>query len=540
MKKNNFLEGSFIATTGIILCKIIGLLYVIPFYAMLTKTGSALYSYAYSIYAVFLSLSTSGIPIAMSKLVSEYNSLEYNYTKEKIYKIGTRIIMGLGIFFFIILFITAPLLAKLILGTTTGGNTISDVTFVIRIISTALLIVPLLSVTKGYLQGHKFITPPSISNVIEQLIRVFIIIFGCYFSLRIMHFDEKIAIAISVFAATIGALVAYLYLLYKTHKYKNDLNRTALITREEHKFTTKMLVKQILYCALPFIIIDILKSSYSMVDTLTVVRTLTKLGYSSMTAETTFSVIATWGSKLTMIVIAISMGISTSLIPSIAVDNVTHNNEHRNKKINQALESLLYITIPMTLGLSLLGGPIWVMFYGYDSLSIEIFELFIWTAVTFSLFSVLINIVQTMNHTKVAVGVLFISFLANALLNIPMIRLCHALSNNGYQGATISTLITQLIPSLFLIYYLKKKHNLHLKESFNNITKILLSSLIMYIVLKILNLFIHINVQTRTEAIYITALYGIIGVLIYLATTYKSGVITSLFEEKLKRKVIKR
>ena len=74
------MEGSFIATFGIVLCKIIGLIYVIPFYAMISNTGAALYSYAYSIYAVFLSLSTSGIPIAMSKLVSEYNSLEYYYT----------------------------------------------------------------------------------------------------------------------------------------------------------------------------------------------------------------------------------------------------------------------------------------------------------------------------------------------------------------------------------------------------------------------------------------------------------------------------
>ena len=77
MKKNNFFEGSFIATLGIVVCKIIGLLYVIPFYAMISSKGATLYSFAYSIYTVFLSLSTSGIPIAMSKLVSEYNSLEY-------------------------------------------------------------------------------------------------------------------------------------------------------------------------------------------------------------------------------------------------------------------------------------------------------------------------------------------------------------------------------------------------------------------------------------------------------------------------------
>ena len=187
MKKNNFFEGSFIATLGIVVCKIIGLLYVIPFYAMISSKGATLYSFAYSIYTVFLSLSTSGIPIAMSKLVSEYNSLEYYNTKEKVYKIGKYIIIGLGIFFFIVLMITAPAIANFILGkNSSGGNTVSDVAFVIRLISTALLVVPILSVTKGYLQGHKYMTPSSISNVIEQIIRVAVILIGCFVSLKIM------------------------------------------------------------------------------------------------------------------------------------------------------------------------------------------------------------------------------------------------------------------------------------------------------------------------------------------------------------------
>ena len=59
MKKSNFLNGAIVSTLGIVLCKIIGLVYVIPFYAMIGATGGALYSYAYSIYAIFLSLSTS-------------------------------------------------------------------------------------------------------------------------------------------------------------------------------------------------------------------------------------------------------------------------------------------------------------------------------------------------------------------------------------------------------------------------------------------------------------------------------------------------
>ena len=72
MKKSNFLNGAIIATLGIINCKVIGLVYVIPFYAMIGTAGSTLYSYAYSIYAIFLNLSTSGIPVAISKIVINY------------------------------------------------------------------------------------------------------------------------------------------------------------------------------------------------------------------------------------------------------------------------------------------------------------------------------------------------------------------------------------------------------------------------------------------------------------------------------------
>ena len=80
MKKNSFVEGAMISTIGIIICKIIGLLYVIPFRSLIGASGAVLYSYAYNIYVTFAALSSTGIPSAMSKTMSEYNSLEY-YTR---------------------------------------------------------------------------------------------------------------------------------------------------------------------------------------------------------------------------------------------------------------------------------------------------------------------------------------------------------------------------------------------------------------------------------------------------------------------------
>ena len=83
-KKNGFIEGALIATISVVVCKILGLIYVIPFYAIIGEQGGALYGYAYSIYSIFLGISQAGIPLAISKIVSEYNTLWYYYTKEKV------------------------------------------------------------------------------------------------------------------------------------------------------------------------------------------------------------------------------------------------------------------------------------------------------------------------------------------------------------------------------------------------------------------------------------------------------------------------
>ena len=83
LKRHSFMQGAFIATFGVVICKIIGMLYVIPFYSIIGDQGGALYGYAYSIYSIFLGVSTAGIPLAMSKLISEYATLGYQETKQR-------------------------------------------------------------------------------------------------------------------------------------------------------------------------------------------------------------------------------------------------------------------------------------------------------------------------------------------------------------------------------------------------------------------------------------------------------------------------
>ena len=528
MKKSSFIEGAMITTIGIVICKIIGLVYVIPFYNIIGSQGGALYGYAYSIYAIFLSLSSSGIPVAMSRVVSEYNALEYYHTKEKTFKIGSLIIISLGLFFFVMLMLFAEPIAKLILGNLEGGNTIEGVSYVIRIVSTALLIVPLLSVTKGYLQGHKIMMPSSIANIIDQVVRVIVIVGGSFLAIKKFNLPLETGVGIAVFGATIGALAAYLYLFIKIRKNRHKLNTNEKITRAEMKITTKDIVKKVIFYALPFVIIDLAQSAFSMVDTFTVVNTMVKLGAGNI-AETTIGVITTWATKLNMIVISISLGIIISLIPNIASSYVKKDYNDVSKKINQAIQVLFFAVIPMTVGLSFIARPIWIIFYGYNELSITIFRLFVFQSLTFSFYTILIDIFQTMNDTKIALGTLIGGFLGKALLNIPMMYLCKAIGIGVYYGPIITTLLTHSIAIIFLIVKLKNKYHIKYQSTVYNAIKIVLCTAIMLVTLLILNTFFKMDSSTRFGAIIESIIYSIVGALVYFVCAYKSGLIHNIF-----------
>ena len=540
MKKNSFLGGAVISTLGIVITKMIGLLYVIPFYAIIGVQGGALYSYAYSIYAIFLSLSNSGIPVAISKVVSEYNALGYHYTKERAYKIASLVLLCLGFFFFLVLIIFAPTIAQVILGDIKGGNTIEGVTLVIRIVATALLIVPIESVTQGYLQGQKFMLEPSMANVIEQIGRVTVILVGSFLMLNVFHLSLESAVGIAVFGATVGALIAYFYLLQRIHKNRKKLHRDELPLPKERKITNKDILKKIIFYALPFVIIDVLNSAYGMVDTLTVVNTMTDLGYSAKVTETSIGVLTTWATKLNMIIAAVALGISTSLIPNLAASKAKKDYQDISHKMNQALKALFFTTVPMAIGMSFLSIPIWTIFYGYDTLSIEIFRLFIFQTISFSFSTVLINIVQSLSHPKLAMSSLLGSFLAKFILNIPMMRLFYSLGIPAYYAPIATTFLTQSCVSIFLMFKLKQMYQVKYLETIRVGIKTILATGCMVALLLILKLFVPVFTEGRFEAIFITALYTIIGGSIYFFFSYQGKLISNVFGEQFLPSILKR
>ena len=525
MKKNSFLAGAAISTLGIVITKFIGLVYVIPFYALIGIQGGALYSYAYSIYNMFLNLATSGIPVAMSKVVSEYNSLKYFNTKERTFKIGLKIIGVLGVVVFLSLFIFAPQLAYYIIGDVKGGNTIEDVTFVIRVIATAILIVPFLSVSKGYVQGHKIMQVSSIANILEQAVRVIVILGGSFMALKVFHASVTSAVGIAVFGATVGAIAAYFYVFSKIKKNRKELVRDAKASVEEKGIDNKEIAKKIIFYALPFVIISVLQSAFTMVDVFTVVKSLASIGYTTAISENVLSVIATWGSKLNMIVMSVATGIIMSLIPTIAAAYAVKNKKEVHVKVNQALQTLLLVTVPLAVGISFMAADVWTVFYGYNELNISIFRVLILSQIPLAICSVMVNTNQTMNNTKETIMALGGSVLAKICLNVPMMKLFNMVGIPAYYAPIILNMIIDTVCTIFLLCVVKKKTGISYISSLKTFIKVVLCTAIMVVGLMILNVFIPNITSSRFIAILQIILYGVFGVIIYFIVAYKSNTI---------------
>ena len=540
MKKNSFMQGAFIATLGIVLSKILGIIYVIPFYAIIGAQGGALYGYGYSIYSIFLGISQAGIPLAISKIVSEYNVLGYYEAKRRTFKLGKKVLAMLGIISFIVMFIFAKPLALLIIGNIEGGNTVSDVTFVIRVISTAVLVVPFLSIYRGYLQGHKYITPTSVSQVLEQIVRVSVIVGGSFLTLKVFNLSLTNAVGVAVFAATIGALCSYFYLFLKVQNHKEELEKETLKVVQP-KITDKEIISKIIMYAFPFVMIDVFKSLINSVDVFMLVKVLVNgIGYTATEAEAVMSVVSTWGQKINMIIASVATGLMVSLIPNLTASFVKKDMIDVNLKINQTLQWMLFFTIPMTFGLSVLAKPVWTVFYGVSDFGPSVYQYYVFVALATTLFTASVTILQLLKEYKRVFICLLAGLLTNAIFNIPLLYLFDHMGLPAYYGSTTSTILGYGVCSYLALGYIHKKYHISYEDTLKKVLNIILITICMVIVLVGVKYFIPFTSVNRLFNILYILLYTTIGLIVYFTIMFKSKLIYSIFGTDHVNKIIKR
>ena len=537
MKKNSFVEGTFIATFAIVFVKILGLLYVVPFYAIIGTKGGALYGYAYNIYCIFVAISSTGIPVAMSKIISEYNTLGFQDAKKRAFDIGKKIVWALSIFCFLLMFIFASSIAKLILGDLKGGNTIEDVALVVRCISFAILVVPYLSITRGYLQGHKYIKPSSVSQVLEQVVRIIIILGGSYLIIDVFKKSLAFGVSVAVSGAFFGGLVAVFYLRRKIKSNKEELS---LNTTKKDNITNKEILKKFIDYTIPYIIINVAVQIYTLIDMVLLMRVMQYIGYDATNVEFITSAITTWASKINMIITSLAMGMTVSLIPNIVSSFVKNDWLDVNNKINKAIQIILIIAIPLAVGISFLSKPIWTIFYGYNEIGSSILSYTIFTALISTLYLAVLSILQALNKFKMVYITTISGFFTNALLDAPLMLLFYKLGLPAYYGATTATMIGYSLSVIIGLYNIKKIHSLSYKPFIKTFFKTLIPTIAMIIALIIMNNVFVYDYSIKSLCLMYGLIETAIGGIIYLFISYKMKLLDEIFGQARVKKILKK
>ena len=527
LKKNSFMEGAVITYAAIVITKLLGALYNIPFYEIIGNRGSVIYSFAFSIYALFLDISTSGIPIAISIVISEYASKGMYKTKEKAYSLGLKIVVAVSLIAFLILQIFANQLVKFFIQDMTEGVTINEVAVAVRTVSLCLLIVPFLSMRRGYLQGHKCLSASSTSQVIEQIVRIVFVLAGASLVIYAFKLSTTVGVCVALFGACVGAGVALVYLLLKTRKNK-ELFQCEV--EEEAESTKKILKKIFTYC-LSIVLVSVSVSLYNIVDMKLLLVGLKEVGYSDISTQTITSIASTWVPKICMIVAALSMGLTNSIAPHMAESFAQGKMDEVKFKLNQGIGIILVVAVPMATGIVVLAEPVFRIFYGFNVFGSKILAWAIVLNVISSIVAVVSMAMQSIDMGKHVVIFTLVGIVVNACMDLPFIYLFDYIGLEAYLGATAASILGEVVTLALLLISFYKRHKLGFTPAFKILGKIIVPLLAMIAVVVLLHFIWPVPNLQRFSIIPQLAVYGIAGASVYGVLAYLFGAITDVMDK---------
>jgi O-antigen/teichoic acid export membrane protein len=538
MRKNSFVEGTVVAYILILITKILGAIYVIPFYNIIGTDGGVLYSYAYNAYNLFLNISISGIPTAVAIIIAEYNALKKFNDREKAFSLANKIIGVLAIISFLLMFIFAKYIGLFFVGELKDGTDVNSIVLVIRTISFCLLIIPFLSVLRGYLQGNKYLNAPSQSQLIEQIVRIIVVLVGSYVAINLLHYDVPTGVAVALSGTVLGGIAAFLYLRYKLYKSRLQL-KEGVTSLKESTESDKTIVGKIIKYSIPIIIVSITQDLYNIADMKLIIKGLYMIGYSAAKSEYLASIVVTWTPKICMIINALAIGLCTSVIPFIVTSFTEKKYDELNKKFNQAINIILTVSIPLSAFIILFSDGVYRIFYGASTEGKYVLCVMAITSILFSLQLVINMILQGMKNFKLVYINTVVGLFINILLDIPMILL---FNKTGilppYLGTLIATNIGLFISELIIAIVLRKQFKFKYKSIIITMLKSLFATAIMVIVLFFVKKFIFVTEIHRLLLIGELGLIGLFGIGMYLLISNQTGLINEVLGQDILKKIL--
>lgn len=432
---SGFVRGTMLLSGASLISRALGLIYLFPFQFMVGATGIMFYTYAYNYYAIMIGLATAGIPVAVSKFVAKYNALGEYDTSERLYRSGLKIMSLTGIVSFIALFLLAPYLAHRAIpgGDVNSDSYIDAVTMTIRGVSFALLLIPPMSMTRGYFQGHQSMGPTAISQILEQIVRIVFLLAGVSIAIYIFDADAAWAATIATFSAFIGAIGSVAILVYYFRKRApglQELRDSQTVQSPERPLTD--LYKELLTYAIPIVMVGLSTPLYQVIDQNTMNAALQSIGYTLEAAGNATAYLIADSHKIVLIPVSVATGLSLSATPLLTASFTQGNMKKVKKQISQIYQLAFFVTIPAVVGMILLSQETFHVLFPKDQEAWVYLLSYAPSALFLALYSVTAAVLQGINRQYFTIIATLAGLLTKYLLNAPLIHLTGDGTGAGY------------------------------------------------------------------------------------------------------------
>ena len=378
-KKQSFLHGTALLAAATAIVKIIGALYKIPLKMIIGDEGFSYFNTAYEIYSLLLLISTAGLPVAMSRMISQASALGHSNQVRKVYTTARNLFLALGIAGTLFMTLCAKWLAQL------QGQ--PDAFYAIACLGPCVLLICIMSTYRGFFQGQGNMIPTSVSQVLEAIIKL---VFGIGLALLVMHQTNHIpkAAGAAIMGVTISCVASVIYLV---GCFRSDYNQ--LPESSDPATSSRTAAKQLLSIAIPITIgaaglqlltvletgiymdniVDLLQAGRyegSIIDTLRaqVLKNYPGISFEDLNTKIAANLKGIYNMAQTVynLPVAFIAPITISIIPAITSHLTLQNSHNARATAESAARITGLICMPCAVGLFVLSGPVMALLGGYS------------------------------------------------------------------------------------------------------------------------------------------------------------------------------
>lgn len=439
MKINGFVKGAVILVLFNLIGKVLGAVYRIPLANLLGSVGIGEYQLVFPLYSLMLAISVSGIPVAISRLVAEFNSRGLFGDVKRLIRMALLYLFVISLICSCFVVFGARIIAKI--------QSNPEIYLCYYGIAPAILFVGLLSVFRGYFQGQLNMIPTALSGLVEQIGRL---VFGLWFANNLMKYGLIYGVFGAVLGISVSELVSlvFLFIYYIFHSRKQHKNVQCVFSRKE-------ISKKLIRTALPITIGGLAGPITSIIDSLLVVNLLIFIGFSSGYSTSLLGLQSGIIEPLINIPIVIAVSISSAILPNITKFYVKKDSQEVKNLIEKAFQITLSVVLACAICYVVFGRQILEFLYARTLLkeemiiSTKLLFLGVVNLIFLSLVYVSASILQGMGKQKQAAKSILIGSAIKIVLTVALV----SIKNINIFGAMISGGV-----SYFVVFIMNYRH----------------------------------------------------------------------------------